>query len=346
MQSVTFLIPGDLESRTGGYGYDRRIVEELRNLGWAVEVRRLDGSFPFPTASARAGAAAELARLDDDALVLVDGLAFGAMADEAERERGRLRLIALVHHPLANETGIDAASAERFVVSERRALACARRVVVTSRATVRSLAPFGVARERIVVVEPGTDPAPIAHGSGSSTLNLLCVASVTPRKGYEVLIRALSTLTQLPWRLTCVGSLDRAPDTAARVRTLVDEGGIGDRVTFVGELGEESVAARYADADLFVLPTFHEGYGMVVAEAIARGLPVISTPAGAVPELVGERAGILVPAGDVAALSAALRAVLTDPALRERLREGALEMRQKLPSWRQSAATMAEALEL
>lgn len=344
MPTVAFLIPGDLDSRTGGYGYDRRLIDELRSLGWTVKVHRLDDSFPFPTSQARTHAVNELARFDDDALVMVDGLAFGAMADEAERERDRLRLVALVHHPLANETGLDEATARALIDSERRALACATLVFVTSRATVRSLAPYGVPHDQIVVVEPGTDPGPLAHGSRTTTPNLLCVASVTPRKGYEVLIRALSALTEIPWRLTCVGSLDRAPDTAARVRALVDEGGLAGRVTFAGELGEREVNAAYADADLFVLPTFHEGYGMVVAEAIARGVPVISTPTGAVPELVGDRAGMLVPAADVEALTAALRAVLTDAGLRKRLVAGALEMRGKLPSWRQSAATMAGAL--
>jgi hypothetical protein len=165
MQAVTFLIPGDLESRTGGYGYDRRLIDELRRLEWAVDVRRLDGSYPFPAAAAKTEARAILAECADGAVVVVDGLAFGAMADEAEQERHRLRLVALVHHPLATETGLDPEQAAALLVSERRALACARLVVVTSRATVVSLTPYFVPRERIVVVEPGTDRGPLARGT-------------------------------------------------------------------------------------------------------------------------------------------------------------------------------------
>lgn len=342
---LRFLIPGDLESRTGGYGYDRRVVNELRLLGWKVDVHRLDPSYPHPTDEALGHTRSLLAGCEDDALVLVDGLAFGAMSGEAERERDRLRLVALVHHPLAYETGMEPESARVLEASERRALACARLVVVTSRATVHSLAPYAVPRDRIVVAEPGTDAGPIARGSVSSRMQLLCVASVTPRKGYEVLIRALGELKALDWQLTCVGSLDRAPDTAARVRRLADDFGLGARITFVGELGEAEVSECYNAADLFVLPTFHEGYGMVVAEAIARGLPVVSTPTGAIPELLADRAGLLVPVADIPALANALRRVLTDVELRARLVAGARDMRERLPSWQQTATTIAEALD-
>ena len=166
--AVTLVVPGDLETRTGGYGYDREIVAGLRALGWTVDIRRLDDSFPFPTAYARAHAVAELAAVPAGGLVLADGLAFGAMADEAAREAARLRLVGLVHHPLALENGLDAATARAFVESETRALACTRGVVVTSEATARALAPYGIAAEDIAVVVPGTTPGPLARGSGHS----------------------------------------------------------------------------------------------------------------------------------------------------------------------------------
>jgi hypothetical protein len=166
--AVTLVVPGDLETRTGGYGYDREIVAGLRALGWTVDIRRLDDSFPFPTAYARAHAVAELAAVPAGGLVLADGLAFGAMADEAAREAARLRLVGLVHHPLALENGLDAATARAFVESETRALACTRGVVVTSDATARALAPYGIAAEDIAVVVPGTTPGPLARGSGHS----------------------------------------------------------------------------------------------------------------------------------------------------------------------------------
>ncbi len=343
MPAVVLLVPGSIATRTGGYGYDRRIVAGLRELGWQVTVRELDGSFPRPTPSALQGAARALAALPDGAVVLADGLAYGAMPDEARAEAARLRIVALVHHPLAEESGLDASTAQALAASERAALAAARHVVVTSHRTAARLPDYGVTPDRISVVEPGTDPAPLAPGSGGEAVHLLCVASLTPRKGHAGLLRALSRLTALPWRLTCVGGALHPP-TAERLRELTATLGLADRVTMAGEGDDAMLAAAYAGADVFVLPTLYEGYGMVVAEALARGLPVVSTPTGAIAALVGEHAGVLVPPGDDAALEAALRRVIGDPALRARLSEGARRVRAHLPTWADAASRMADIL--
>jgi glycosyltransferase involved in cell wall biosynthesis len=345
VQSLDVLIPGDLESRTGGYGYDRRMIAGLRARGWSVAVHALDGSFPSPTRAAREHVARTLAGLDEGAILLVDGLAFGAMADEADHERARLRLVALVHHPLAAETGLDPDVARLLADSERRALAAARLVVVTSRATAISLEPYGVPHTGIVVVEPGTDRRPVAQGSRDGSLQLLCVASVVPRKGYDTLIDALEGLRSLDWRLTCVGSLARHPDTVNRLRTRIDAAHLADRVTIEGELDQAAVAQRYDRADLFVLPTLHEGYGMAVAEALAHGVPIISTPTGAIPDLAADGGGLLVRPGDRRALADALFAVMTNPGLRQRLRAGAMRTRDRLPTWDDAAGKMSHALD-
>ena len=338
------LIPGPLESRTGGYEYDRRIIDSLRGRGWDVHVHRLGADFPFPSEPSRAHAAAVLAALQDGALVLVDGLAFGALPEEAERERHRLRFVALVHHPLARETGIDPVTATRLHADERRALSSARYVIVTSRATVNAVAALDVPGARIAVVEPGTDVAPLARGSQGTEMHLLAVGSVVPRKGYETLIEAVATLADRAWRLTCVGSLDRAPRTSARVLAQSEAAGLSDRVVLAGEMEGAALGALYDSADLFVLPTFYEGYGMVVAEAIARGLPVVSTPTGGIPELVGHDAGLLVPVADATALGSALARFMDDPALRIALKAGARGARSRLVGWDQRGAEMSQLL--
>ncbi len=351
-RAVTLLVPGDLNLRTGGYGYDREIVAGLRDLGWRVGVVLLDGSFPCPTLEARAHAAGALAALPDDTLVLADGLAFGAMADDAEREARRLKLVGLVHHPLADETGLDAEAACAFATSERHALACTRGVVVTSHATGRALeADYGVARERIAVVMPGTAPAPVAHGTRgtdgagfSAPAELLCVATLVPRKGHDVLFAALERLRQLPWHLTCAGSDTLHPATAAALREQLRVLGLAERVTLTGDLDALALSAAYDRADLFVLPTRHEGYGMAVAEAVAHGLPVVSTITGAIPELVDDRSGALVPMDHPAALAAALQPLVADDGARARVSAGARRRRDMLPRWPDSARAMAEAL--
>ena len=354
--AVHVLIPGDLEIRTGGYGYDRRIIAGLRDVGWRVDVHRLDDSFPTPTPAARDHAAHVLADIPDGAIVLADGLALGALPAEVDRETGRLNVVALVHHPLAEETGIDPALAARLKVSETRALAAVRSVVVTSRTTAARLDDYGVAADRITVVEPGTDPAALSRGSAMAQqaaangtqpaeVALLCVATLTPRKGYELLMSALAAMPVPNWRLTCAGSLDRDDQTVSRVRGQVRSNGFEDRVSLVGDLDAAAVAVEYDRADLFVLPTLYEGYGMVVAEALARGLPIVSTSTGAIGDLVGTEAGIVVSPGDLPAFTDALSRVIADADLRARLAAGAREVRQRLPSWDQSAALMASALE-
>jgi len=164
MPRLVLVVPGRIDTRTGGYGYDRRIAAGLRELGWTVDVVELEESFPRPTKAALDHAARTLATIPDDTVVVLDGLALGAMPVEVEREQARLRLIAIVHHPLALETGIDPQLAAALDASERRALAAMRRVVVTSRATGRAVAGYGVDVDRIAVVEPGTDWVPLSHG--------------------------------------------------------------------------------------------------------------------------------------------------------------------------------------
>lgn len=346
--AVTLAVPGDLEARTGGYGYDREIVAGLRALGWTVDVRRLDASFPFPTSYARAHAVAELAAVPTGGLVLADGLAFGAMAEEAAREAARLRLVALVHHPLALENGLAPEIARAFAESETRALACARGVVVTSDATAATLATYGIAGDDIAVVPPGTAPAPLARGTtgrAPGPVAMLCVASLVERKGYDVLIAALARLKHLGWRLTCVGSHRLQPQTSAAIVEQVRASGLADRVTFLGELDQAALDAVYDTADVFVLPTRYEGYGMAVAEAVARGLPVVSTYTGAIPELVGKDSGILLEPGAVSGWTYALGLLLSpDWDLRRQLADGARARRDTLPRWSDAARAMAAAL--
>ena len=233
----TEMISGDLEALTGGYEYDRRIIGGLRHLGWTVDVESVrTQAFPTRRRSRERTRAGWFSLLADGSVVMVDGLAFGALAVEAEHERRRLRFVALVHHPLADETEFHARMARSLEASERRALATTRAVVVTSRPTADGLARYGVSADRIAVVEPGTDPASLSHGSDGESVHLLCVAALIPRKGHEVLVEALARIGHKSWHLTCVGSLDRDPRTAVRVRALLAQYDLADRVTFTGDL--------------------------------------------------------------------------------------------------------------
>ena len=344
MTEITFVVPGPLETLTGGFLYDRRIIEGLRSEGRAIDVVQLEGDFPMPDAAARDGAAVALAALPDSRVTVIDGLALGALPELAARAARRLKLIALVHHPLAEETGLSAAERTRFRALETEALASVMGIIVTSGHTAEALRDYGVAPDRVRAVCPGVDPAPIAEGSGEDGLALLTVGSLIPRKGHLDLVEALAGLTSLPWRLTCVGSTTRDAETTRQLRSRIDVLGLAERVSILGERSPSSLAAHYAASDLFVLPSYHEGYGMALSEALARGLPVVSTTAGAIPGTVPGDAGILVAPGDRSALSDALRRVMTDGALYARLASGARRARQSLSDWSAASASFGRAV--
>jgi glycosyltransferase involved in cell wall biosynthesis len=343
---IAVLQPGDPEWRTGGYIYNKHIIEGLRGLGRSVTLHRLGDSFPYPDAAAMAQAASVLHALPDGTLTVIDGLGFSVLPEQVAAEAARLRLVALIHHPLAFENGLSPTQRQALEASERQALTTARRVIVTSPGTARDVQDYGVEAERIGVVLPGTDPTPPAQGSGEAAPVLLAVATLTPRKGYLDLVAALQRLAALPWRLVCAGSLERDAPHAAAVQAAIEQAGLADRIRVIGEIDEATLLQQYDRADLFVLPSHHEGYGMALAEASARGLPIVSTTGGAIPDTVPPGAGLLVPPGDIDALTGALRQLLTDPDQRLQLREAGLAARARLPGWPAQAAAFARELDL
>jgi glycosyltransferase involved in cell wall biosynthesis len=342
---LVFAVPGDLATPTGGYGYDRRIIQELRRLGWQVDISNIGEGFPFPSIAQRATALAILSAVPAGCPMVLDGLAFGALP-EAGALRSRTPLIALVHQPLALDPGLDTAQADVFRESERAALAAAAHVVVTSEATARiMIADYDVPAQRVSVVRPGTDPVPPAPGSNDAVVRLLSVGSVVPGKGYDLLIAALVSLADMPWRLTIAGDRTRNPAAAARLDADIEAYGLGDRVAVLGAVPPERIIELSVASDIFVLASRFEGYGMALAEAIAHGLPVVSTTAGAIPDTVPAGVGLLVPPDDTTALAQALRRLIGDPPERQRLAMNARAAAAQLPTWQDSARLFAGAIE-
>jgi glycosyltransferase involved in cell wall biosynthesis len=337
-------VPGDLATPTGGYTYDRRIVGELMVLGWQVEVLDIGEGFPRPAAAVRAAALTRLTALPQGQPIVIDGLAYGVMAKEAAALQPHHPIVALVHHPLALETGVSADEAAALRASERAALACAYHVVATSAATARLLTTdYGVPADRLTVVQPGTDrAAPVPRRPGEA-LRMLAVGAIVPRKGYDLLVDALAKLKDRRWQLVIVGDPTRSPDTTKRLVDAIARHGLNDRIQLTGPVTQARLAEFYSTADLFVLPSRFEGYGMAYTEAIAHGVPVVATSVGAIPDTVPSGTGILIPPDDVAALAATLRRLIDDTAERERLAAGARAA--SFPNWREQAALFASVLD-
>ncbi|MEA2227182.1 MAG: hypothetical protein QOF04_812 [Solirubrobacteraceae bacterium] len=350
MTEVHVVVPASIDDParpSGGNAYDRQVCRGLAALGWAVHQHPIAGAWPRPGAPGPAALARAVRRIPDGAVVLLDGLIACAAPEALVPHAGRLREVVLVHMPLGHRPPDGEAGAVR--AREREVLAAAAAVVTTSAWTRRRLGElYALPAERVHVAEPGVDPAGLAPGTPDGDA-LLCVAAVTRDKGHDVLLDALATARDLPWRCACVGSLDRDPPFADGVRRRARDGGLGARVRFPGPRTGPELDRAYAAADLLVLASHAETYGMVVTEALARGLPVLAADVGGVTEALGHgedgtRPGLLVPPGDPAALGAALRAWLGDAELRGRLRRAARERRASLRGWPATTSVLAGVL--
>jgi glycosyltransferase involved in cell wall biosynthesis len=343
-----FVLPGPPETPTGGFAYDRQMIAALARAGRLAGTVVLAGDFPRPSPDAIMAAARAVAALPAGAAVVVDGLAFAPLADVFAAAVPRLGLYALVHHPLADETGLGSGERAWLYAQERRALALAKGVVVTSAHTARRLAELAVPAQRIRVVRPGIETRRPARGGARFRPAtgappppvLLCVGSLAPRKGQDVLLRALAGLRTLDWRLLLAGPA-RHPAYAGRLRRLAGALGLAPRVAFLGAVSEAALAGLYRSAQLFVFPSHYEGFGIAVAEAAAYGLPIVASDAGAIPEAVEGARYRLVPPGDPAALAHALRPFL---AASGRLAAAPPRGRPNRP-WRQAGCEFVAALD-
>lgn len=335
---IAFVAPAPFSALSGGYIYDRRIVAGLRERGHDVHVIELPGRHPFPDDAALAGARAALADTPPETCLVIDGLglpAFATLADDLAQRRA----VGLIHHPTALETGFTEEERNRLKAQERGIMPTLPRLVAVSASTSERLTQeFGCDPSRIGIVEPGTDPAQRAAGSASESCAILAVGTLIPRKGHDVLLRALARLTDLDWTLTIVGGADRDPVHAHGLNALAEELGIAGRVTFAGEKDDKALDALYARTDVFALATHWEGYGMVIAEALARGLPIAITAGGAAADLAPRDASVVSPPGDHNSLGRAMRRVIFDRALRARMAEAAWQAGQRLPRWADRAA--------
>ena len=344
MKHISLFVPAPFDQVSGGYGYDRRMVAELRAGGHPVSVVELAGAFPLADDVARDAACAAWDRLADATRPVIDGLALPAFAgmEDALAARGA---IGLIHHPTALETGVAEAQRESLRGMEQRLYRRLHRLIVTSELTAeRLVADFGVDRARIGVVMPGTDDAPRCKGSGGPGCEILSIGTLVPRKGHDVLLRALARLFDLDWHLTIAGSPRRDPAHADGLVALTEELGIAQRVHFAGEVTGDALEALWRGTDLFALATWFEGYGMAVAEALKRGLPVAVCSGGAAAALVEPEAGVVCEPGDQVQLSKALRRLIFSPSLRTEMGEVAWQIGQKLPHWDTQAELLLQNL--
>ena len=348
IQELVFAFPGDLMTPTGGYAYDRRIIQGLQQLGWNVHLLSLGDGFPLPSPDCVARARQLLLDLPLNKPVVMDGLALGVLPEVVAALAERNPVIALVHHPLALESGLSSAQSAAFKASESQALQSVRQVIANSPSTARDLMTlFDIPLQRIEIVYPGTDRiTPASHVARRShdsegPFHFLSVGSIIPRKGYRLLLQAMHALKSLPWTLSIVGDTTRDFSEYQRLQNDIALFALEDRVHLLGAISDDELKALYEKADAFVLASMFEGYGMAYAEAMVYGLPVIGTTGGAIADTVPHDAGLLVKPGDLTGLVDACRRLMQDRECYTHLSLGAASAGARLPTWTESVDRFA-----
>lgn len=342
LRTAAFAVPGDLQTLTGGYIYDLRLLSGLRALGWDITHIPLGASFPDPSKEDMRNAAQQLAMVPPTAPAIIDGLAMGAM-DHDVLTGMSAPIVALVHHPLAHESGLPQDRSDKLFRTERDNLALASHVLVPSPHTAGLLtSDYDVPSDRITVALPGTD-RPLGQLAKTQPPLILSVGIQVPRKGHDVLLRALAQVADRPWQAVIAGSALDA-DHASLLLRLVEELDLSNRVRLAGRVSGEELARLYGQASVFALATRYEGYGIVFDEAMAYGLPIISCATGAVPETVAPGAGLLVPPDDHEAFADALAQVLDAHETRDRMAAASQASGAALQNWDGTARLVDDVL--
>lgn len=340
---IGFAIPGDLATPTGGYRYDAEIMRLLPDFGVRVLHIPLADCYPFPDEVARTSTIAAIKAHEVD-LWLIDGLAFGAFGP-MELAALQAPVIALLHHPLGDESGLEASQSERLYRSEHQALQHAKAVIVTSQATAhRVVSLFGLDEDHILVAVPGVrlnhDQDRLDAERDTKTLKLLAVGSVSPRKGYDVLISALAPLAGLDWHLTIAGRLDDL-ECVQRLQAQCASAGLSSSITWAGAVADETMETLWSSHDALLFPSRYEGYGMVLAEALAHGLAVVCSDQVPAARNLSKPAVFCLGLDDQTAWTSQIHHWLEDRQSLAFARQAARAVRGQLPQWRDSAALIA-----
>lgn len=335
LRPAAFAIPGDITTLTGGYIFERRLLNGLRDAGHDVQHIALGASYPDPTPTDMAAAVTVLCEIPPERALILDGFVSGATETEG-LARVRAPMVAMVHHPLAMESGLSDARRAHLFQTERDNLALMDHVLVPSPHTASILvSQYGVTHDRITIARPSIDHPAEAPAPVDPPL-ILSVGILHPRKGHDILLQALARLKHADWQAVIVGAnLDAAH--ARALAALQVSLKLQDRLRFTGKISRQQLDSLYRSASIFALATRYEGYGIVFDEALTYGLPIVSCRTGAVPDTVPPNAGLLVAPERVEAFSDALHSLLNDHNQRKKLARAARQAGQLLPGWSETA---------
>ncbi|MCB8874809.1 glycosyltransferase family 4 protein [Acidisoma silvae] len=344
--AITWFVPGNYPPTTGAIVYDGKIAAELSARGQTISFVPIAGRHTWPDDAARHSAAHCLkAAQTTGGQLVIDGFCLYAFADLGA-ELKAAGAIGMIHHPMSFEPDLTAAQHAFYAATEASLLPLLTRIAVPSDAVAAQLATLpAVSADKVTVITPGLPDAPRSRGTEGAGCHLLAVASPIPRKGYETVLRALQPLQDLDWRLTICGDRTIDPAHSATLQALAEEPGLAGRITFTGPCAPADFESLWAGADIFVSGSSYEGYGMAVAEAVRRGLPLAVTKGAATPDVIPAGGSVVVDVGDAMQLSKGLRRLIFDRAVRQSLSDAAWAAGRRLPSWADQAGRFATLLD-
>lgn len=334
---VVWLRCEDYAEHTGGFVYNNRLAAALAVQAGRFLTLSVPAGFPSIAAPVRARLAAAFAALPPDTFLVGDHLHFADLAPELAQRH--FRVAAVFHHARSIEDTVGGRQADR--AAEQRGFDACDCILVSSQTTATYVqCQHGVLPQKIVVAIPGDDPVSRSPGPSSATRLLVTVGAVIPRKRHDYLAAVATRLRAPDWQWIIAGDLARDPEWMGKVRAAIDAAGLRERVRLAGAVSGAELESLWQRAGVCVAASHYEGYGMALAEALRRGVPVVTTASGAVGEWA--RGGVVIaPDDDAETFARALDVLLLDPAVRQRMSDAAWAFGSALPTWAQTFSGIA-----
>lgn len=334
--TLHFLIPGDINTLTGGYVYDKIIIEGLEKLGYSVTVHQLSNDFPFPSKENLKKCEVVVKNIPTDNPVFIDSLAFGPMHKILLLNRGKNPVIPIMHLPLPKNPNFSKAEQDQFILPEQNALKLAVKIIAVSGFTKQIIMDYGIEASKIEIITPGFSYLPRKASFPDFPEKILCVGSYLPGKGQLLLVKALAKIRHLKWTLTMCGIQDFDPHYFKKIQSEIETEKLGSRIFVNPPVSGESLSKAYLEADLFILPSYFENFSMALNDALYCGIPVITTDGGGIPFSVPHNMSVIVPKGNENELKQAIEKVLTDSAYYKNLCKATSTYYQSANSWNNS----------
>jgi glycosyltransferase involved in cell wall biosynthesis len=331
--TIHFLTMGNIYSLTGGYLYNMRMIEGLEQKGYSVNIFGTDWPWNIKSDLEKISLF-HFEKLAVGSCIIIDSLVLARLRSVVEKFSTRLTFIGLIHLPVSYQYTYGEFG--RISHEELIALRQMKQLIVTGRFTYDLLWKAGLNAARIRVVEPGTDQFPRKTHYKSVPSELLCIANYSAIKAHDILIRSLSRLASRDWTLHLYGDIGHDKEYSSGIYSLIEQLHLEKRVIMHGIAGRDEITAIFLLADLFVMPSLFESYGMALTESLAHGVPVLTTRTGNIPHTVPPGMGILVEPGNEEELTHAIRSLMDEPSKYASLCSTASQYHYLARSWDQA----------